>query len=563
MNKQICMAVLISSLLNTFDGQLDDSFGPNNDGTVTFNFQDPVDPNKSDFGHACVVRYDGTIVAGGVCTQKSNQLEGFALLGLSPDGSVACMNCLAPFFGLNDCLNGLAVQPDNKVVAVGTSFNQRFVVARFNQDCSLDTSFGNNGMTVVPFPDGGQKPTIAYAVALKRDGRIVVVGQASNNTDPRDGPYYAVAVLNPDGTLDSSFASGAGIRIYDKAVIPDNRESFAFAVAMQSIGDDENILVGGVGLVGEIAQRLRFQVVRIACDGSFDTSFGSSGVAEAIFTNNNDECVSGVDVLPDGRIIVIGTTRTNQTTVQIALAKFTKNGLPDATFGNNDGKAVYPTSSMSGQSYNGLALNIQNNQKIVVSGFLNNSALLARFNTNGTIDDASFNPPNGFVTTTFGVNLSTTEAVALQCDGKIVTVGTNNFSPANFAIARYLNENGNDEVLVEPTITQPTNLGNCNTPQPTFSGTAQNPANITVYIDGQEAGRVITQAAANTWEFTPSAPLATGSHTVQMVAEYKSGNQNCITDPLCCGVCLGCQSCLSEAVRPKYCSCINLISDSL
>lgn len=555
---------LIFAVNGDVDGDLDTTFGIG--GQITLNIQDPPF-EASDFANALVIRHDGRIVAGGSCADpEGGDGRGFALAILEPDGSEVCTNCLDPRNpGSFDSINGLAVQPDNKVVAVGVSgqtAGDMFIVARYNKDCTLDTSFGTNGVTEVPFPNATN--AVARAVAFKRDGRIVVVGEAQDAQG--GGPFYAVAVLNPDGTLDNSFAGGAGRRVYDM-VAPDgnpmniNASSSARAVAIQSIGTDDNIILAGTGKQGTNT----FQVVRITCNGDLDTTFGTflSGAEQIVFNADENEVANGVDVRKDGRIVAVGTsTLTQDTDEVVVIAQLLVNGTPDPAF-DGDGKVTFQPINLS---VRGNALCIQNDEKTLIAGrsfditstiITSHDFLLARFNANGSLDTATFNPNNGFLTTIFGDD-SVANAIALQCDGKIVAAGTVESDPEQFALARYLNENGNDEVIVEPTITQPTNLGNCNTPQPTFSGAAQNPANITVYIDGQEAGRGITQGTANTWEFTPPAPLATGSHTVQMVAEYKSGNQNCVTDPLCCGVCLGCQSCLSEALRPKYCpSCVD------
>ncbi len=537
------------------DGQLDDSFGTN--GLVNFDFGEM----RNDEISALVIRHDGRIVAGGSCNGVGGQEpQGFGLAILDSDGSSVCLSCTdddQP--GVANFISGLAVQPDNKVVAAGFAGavpNNSFIVMRYNKDCSLDTSFGTNGRVEVTFP--GSSSAGARAVALKRDGRIVVVGQS--NDDLGAGPFYAVAVLNQDGSLDNSFAGGAGRRVYNNLV--GNSSSEARAVAIQSIGDDDNIVFAGFGMQNSVD---RFQVVRLTCNGDVDLTFGTNmdGVETIVF---NDTVVSevayGVDVKPDGGIAAVGTSRITNSPLaqQVIVAQLNANGTPNTSFGGNDGKVFFPAVTPTDNQYFGSSINVQNDQKLLIGGYTDISNapllnfLLVRLASDGSLD-TTFNPPNGFLETNFGVGVNSfANAIALQCDGKIVLGGAINTSPMfDFALARYLNENGNDEVIVEPTITQPTNLGNCNTPQPTFSGAAQNPANVTVYIDGQEAGRTITQGSDNTWQFTPPAPLSTGSHTVQMVAEYKSGNQNCITDPLCCGVCLGCQSCLSEAIRPKYC----------
>jgi len=546
----LCWVILIVSCsARAFDGALDPSFGTG--GLVTCNIQNPA---TTDASYALVVRYDGTIVAGGSCaTPHGLSGQGFALATLAPNGSILCTSCLNPMETDSfDQINGLVVQPDNKVIAVGVSNagGGIFTVARYNTDCSLDTTFGTNGITQVTFP--GATDARAYAVALTEYGSIVVVGEAGQFMGDL---FYAVAVLNQDGTLDSNFASGAGRRIYDNLV--NNEASSARAVAIQLLGNQENFIVSGYG---NQDGTLQFQVLRIMSNGDVDNTFGSglNGVEQIDFNAGNNEGSYGVAVRPNGAIVAVGTSA--GTSQQIVAAQLLSNGTLDPNFGVA-GKITFQPSAQQYAAAHGIV--IQNDQKIVIAGSTTNTittaidVLVTRFDAHGALDTAIFNPGEGFVITDFSNN-SQAFAVALQCDGKIVISGVNTESPQQFALARYLNENGNQEIIVDPTITQPINLSNVTTPQPTLSGAAQNPANITIYIDGVETARTITQGASNSWTFTPPIPLSNGKHTVQVVAQYKSGNQNCITEPVCFGVCLGGQSCISQAIRPKYCPLCNL-----
>src|SRR5262245_15476153 len=74
--------------------------------------------------------------------------------------------------------NSLAVQSDGKIVVADVN-NQAngFAVARFNIDGRIDTSFGVNGFAVAPV---GMLPTDkATAVAVQPDNKIVAVGTTS------------------------------------------------------------------------------------------------------------------------------------------------------------------------------------------------------------------------------------------------------------------------------------------------------------------------------------------------------------------------------------------------
>src|SRR4051794_3218526 len=117
-----------------------------------------------------------------------------------------------------DGINGLAIQPDGKIVAVGYAHVgavpglDQFAVTRYNADGSLDTSFAVAsavpGTTIVPLACT-TIPARAGAVAIQPDGKIVVVGWGPNVNCTRDD-LFTVMRLNPDGTVDTSFGGQNG-----------------------------------------------------------------------------------------------------------------------------------------------------------------------------------------------------------------------------------------------------------------------------------------------------------------------------------------------------------------
>jgi uncharacterized delta-60 repeat protein len=102
--------------------------------------------------------------------------------------------------GDDTCLN-MALAPDGKIVAVGYSNNGSNIdvaLVRYNPDGTLDTSFNGTGKVTTPTGSGDDA---AGAVAVQNDGKIVIAGSAftSFNQD------ILVARYNPDGTLDTTF----------------------------------------------------------------------------------------------------------------------------------------------------------------------------------------------------------------------------------------------------------------------------------------------------------------------------------------------------------------------
>src|SRR5258708_16499743 len=69
----------------------------------------------------------------------------------------------------------------------------------------MDSSFGSGGKVLLEHVGDTD---VAYGLALKMDGKILVAGGAGNNSDI---PDFALARLNTNGTLDTSFGSGGKV----------------------------------------------------------------------------------------------------------------------------------------------------------------------------------------------------------------------------------------------------------------------------------------------------------------------------------------------------------------
>lgn len=114
-----------------------------------------------------------------------------------------------------------AVQPDSKVI-VGGSFSTiggqtRTSLGRLNADGSLDASFN-------PSPAAGQysQPEV-YSLAVQVNGKILVGGKF---TTLGGQSRTNLGRLNADGSLDTTFDSGAGgeySRVYSLAIQADGK----------------------------------------------------------------------------------------------------------------------------------------------------------------------------------------------------------------------------------------------------------------------------------------------------------------------------------------------------
>jgi uncharacterized delta-60 repeat protein len=189
-------------------------------------------------------------------------------------------------FGAQNIANGVAVQSDGKLVAVGSeSVHLDFALARYNANGSLDTSFSGDGKQTTDF--GGYNE--AKAVTLQGN-KIVAVGAGLVGFNTGD---FAVARYNPNGSLDPTF-SGDG-----KQTTNFGGDDVANDVAVQA---DGRIVLAGVATGGATGND--FALARYNTNGSLDTSFAGGGRKRTNF--GGTDSANGVALQGDGRIVAAG-----------------------------------------------------------------------------------------------------------------------------------------------------------------------------------------------------------------------------------------------------------------
>ncbi|MCW3125839.1 MAG: hypothetical protein JWO03_1497 [Bacteroidetes bacterium] len=256
----------------------------------------------------------------------------------------------------------------------------------------------------------------ARAVVVEPNGKIVVAGHSNNGTDVD----FALARYNPNGSLDNTFGTGGKV-----STDIDTSDDLAFAVALQT--DGKIIAAGSTGAQGTPAY---FALVRYNTDGTLDNSFGTGGKVTTAF--GTDAEIAALAIQTDGKIVVAGYSWI--TSVQnIALVRYNTNGTLDNTFGTGGKVNVL----IGGAGVVAKSIALQADGKIVVAGHTGGEFAVARFNTDGSLDNG-FNT-GGTVTTTFGSGACGANAIAIQADGKIVVAGYSAIAvnDIDFAIARY------------------------------------------------------------------------------------------------------------------------------
>ncbi|HJT29277.1 MAG TPA: hypothetical protein VJ784_17830 [Pyrinomonadaceae bacterium] len=404
------------------NGSLDKRFGKN--GKITTDFFRNVDSIS-----AIAIQPDGRIVVAGFA-----QLPGsggnprvFALARYrsdgSPDTSFGNGGALTTSFGGNfAAASALMLQPDGKIVVAGTvDFNPDlpgsgldFALARYNSSGTLDGSFGKGGKVVFDFFGSFDQ---ANAAVLQSDGKIIVVGSASYDSNNRD-IGFALARFNSDGSIDFGFGAGgkqisdffgAGAKANGIVLQPDGK----FVVAGTASDSATRPVATDVALA-------RYNV-----DGSLDSGFGTGGETAIPFPDSATEQGNAVGLLPDGKIIVAGTAfKTFATPPDFALVRYNSDGSLEGI----------KTNDIAGGTDEALGLAIQSDGKVVVAGrsFRNNFDLtLARYSIEaGPTPVGDTTPPTAPTNLTATFN-ATTNAIDLSW-----TAATDNVAVTGYRIYR-------------------------------------------------------------------------------------------------------------------------------
>lgn len=386
----VCLAIMRMGTAQAAEaGSLDPSFG---DGGVA-----PPQFTTSGGFHSTGVALqgDGKVVVAGWTTPGSTDdyaVARFTSAG-QPDPTFGGDGSVTTHLGGSEQANGLAVQPDGKIVLVGqrspfASTGRGFQFVRYLSNGNLDTSFSGDGKLIVPGPLAGPSLEGAHDVVVQPDGKIVAAGFT------RVGDNVAVVRLTNSGVVDRTF-SGDGI-----AVLPADGYNGAYAVGLQP---DGKIVVAGISDFDAL-------VARFTPAGAVDTSYGTNGFT-VVQTNSSFRPLLDLVVQPDGKTIAVGTVDGGQRN-QIAVHRFTTAGQPDPAF-SQDG--LVTTNFSNGSLASSVAL--QGDGRIVVVGHSYSTRVIARYLADGS-PDASFGA--GGVHQPWPLDGDTYDDAVIQPDGRLV-----------------------------------------------------------------------------------------------------------------------------------------------
>lgn len=265
----------------------------------------------------------------------------------------------------------------------------------FSQELIVDPSFnpGGSGLAFDGFNG------VVYDSELLSDGRIVVAG----SFDSYNGTAINnIALLHPDGTLDTSFNPGSGTD---------------YSISAVEIDTNDKIYIGGYFLTYNGAAKKG--IARLNTDGSLDTGFNVSFDTSIMYPDVHD-----IEVVEGGKVYIGGDFLT--TSGDYALTRRKSNGAVDASFGS-DFSMFNEVSDLFLQEDGGL----------LIAGYFE-QGFLFRINPDETWDGVFNNNVEcmGVCSTVFG-----------QADGKVIIAGAfglneADFMGGNFSLLARLNSDG-------------------------------------------------------------------------------------------------------------------------
>ena len=346
----------------TSAGELDTTFGTNGITVTTF-AGIAFDP----FGFA--VQKNGDILIGGVATTT----PGLNKIGLARYTSNGVLDTTFGTNGLvttkvgtrSDAPSALLLQPNGQIVmggfeVAGGNIPGMMSLVRYNSNGTLDTTFGNGGLSLANVPFLGPE-----TLALLSNGDYLAVGQDGN------GNTGIVAEFSSKGVLLSKVTSAKVVAALSSSQSAVPNVMFQSPTIFQPNGD---YVVATTGCTFHSQCRgTRIGVTRFLETGKTDTTFTAK--VESFNPRQTTSVALAVALQANGQIVVGGLI----TPTFGGMVRLDSNGELDTTFGTVDSFGVC-CSVTSDQTFSGLL--IETDGKIVAIGGLDGDLAVARYLAN-------------------------------------------------------------------------------------------------------------------------------------------------------------------------------------
>jgi uncharacterized delta-60 repeat protein len=244
-----------------------------------------------------------------------------------------------------------------------TSANPLYIVSKLKANGTIDSSFGNNGETII-----SDYYTAAYSNLTRQpDGKILLFSFYDDGA--------AIIRMTPNGQPDTTFGINGVAKI---ANVFNDFNSVGFGLSLQN----EKIIIHGLTIAGN--SNYYKSIYRLNNDGSIDNTFGTNGFIKTmgnfVFLDNQSNIVSLITNYTN--------TNANVTYPNGGMEKYDSNGQPMTGFGNNGALVFTNSPGLIGTA------TMDSNNNIICSN-MNNE--IFRITPNGTYDTSfTFDPVNSY-----------------------------------------------------------------------------------------------------------------------------------------------------------------------
>ncbi|MET3038485.1 T9SS type A sorting domain-containing protein [Chryseobacterium sp. NRRL B-14859] len=245
------------------------------------------------------------------------------------------------------------------------------VVSKLNANGIVDSSFGNNGETII----SGYYTPVDSQLTRQTDGKLLIFGF---NTDGA-----VIARITSNGQLDTTFGVNGISKISN---VFTDFNSVGYGLYLQN----DKIIIYGLATDGP--SDFYKSIYRLNTDGSIDNTFGNNGSVKTmgnfIFLDNQSNIVSLITNYTN--------TNANVTYPNGGMEKYNINGQPLTSFGNN-GTLVFTNSpGMVGTAF------MDSNNNIICTN-MNNE--IFRITPNGAYDSSfTFDAINSYPFTIISIS---------------------------------------------------------------------------------------------------------------------------------------------------------------
>jgi uncharacterized delta-60 repeat protein len=290
-------------------------------------------------------------------------------------------------------------------------------LARFDATGKIDTSFGKSGVAIIDVGTGRATSATAFVgdnswgLGTLAGDKLVVWGSKLTDVEGRNDNDYVMLGLTDAGALDSGFGTGGKlvldvggstdnprnllvqsdgkvvatgysnvegvvqpvlVRVDSKGVLDKafGKDGVATQKVLAGVTESYNVsmqgsdyILAGYGRGADSTEKVDLVVYRFKANGTFDSGFGTSGVTRVDIAKEDDRA-RNVIVLPDGRVMAVGSGKKNATNIDGMMVLMSKDGALDTSFG--DGGILISDLGGPADAWYGVALSSDKKSLIVV-----------------------------------------------------------------------------------------------------------------------------------------------------------------------------------------------------